>query len=235
MRLLAGIAAALALTAGCAARIGDRIVSADGTVAVGRLLSIGNGSAEFEGFSLPVPEEPARVLFRSGASYRGDVVVRDRVLEVGFEGGVATARLRDVACIIWGDTAAGSVILDVPAAAGWLNTHLEVRQGSLLSISSGGRAVFGTGSSGPEGLERTGTSLSTVTDARDGSLVARIGDAGDPFPVGASWGGMPGSSGELWLAVNTPAGRQASGVYTASIALGEVPGRGSIAIYPGKR
>jgi hypothetical protein len=235
MRLIAGVFALLALSLGCAARIGDRMVSADGTVAVGRLLSIDDGSARFEQFTLPVPDGPARVVFRSGASYRGEVTVTDRVLEVSFEGGSAGARVKDVACIIWGSDAAESVLLDVPAAAGWLNTHLEVVQGSPLSISSGGRAVFGTGSSGPEGLERTGTAVSTVTEARDGSLVARIGDAGEPFSVGSSWGGLAGASGELWLAVNTPEVRQASGTYTVSISLGEVPGRGSVAIYPGKR
>lgn len=211
------------------------MVSSDGTVAVGRLLSIDDVSAEFEGFSLPVPDRPARVMLRSGAAYTGSVAVTNRVLDLSFEGGSVSAPLKQVACIVWGATYAESALFDVPAASGWLDTHIEVRQGSPVSICSGGRAVFGTGTSGPEGLERTGTSVSTVPEARDGTLMARIGESGEPFSVGAQWGGISGSEGELWLAVNTPSGRPVTGVYTASVAVGEAPGQGCVAIYPGKR
>jgi len=94
-------ASILALAAACA-KPGDRMVSADGTVAVGRLVAVSGGEADFGSFTLPVPQAPARVTLRSGASYYGDVSMADRMLQIAFDGGTAGARMKDVSSIVWG-------------------------------------------------------------------------------------------------------------------------------------
>ncbi len=234
MRLLAASAVLLAILAGCA-RPGDRLVTGGGEVLLGRLESLGGGTAEFRGFSCPVPSSEARVVLRSGASFTGSVTVSEGRLVCSRAGGEVSARLKDVSCVIWGATGAESALLDIPAAAGWVNTHIVVERGAQVVLLAGGAATFATGASGPEGLERTGTSLSRIPEARDGSLVARIGEDGAPFTAGEEWNGVADASGELWLAVNLPETSTPAGSYTVSVTVGETPGRDAVVLFPARR
>jgi hypothetical protein len=226
--------AAVAFTASCTKQA-DRLVTADGQVVVGKLLALESGVAEFRGFTATVPVVEARVTLRGGASYRGEVSVADGMLTVDARGGAVTARLRDVSCVAWGATGASSSLLDVPAAAGWLNTHIEVGEGMIVSLAAGGQAAFASGSSGPEGVRQQATTASLVPEALDGSLVARIGTDGPAFTVGTSWSGTADRAGELWLAVNLPDAGTPSGVYTVSVTVDQDPADGPAALYPARR
>jgi hypothetical protein len=226
--------AAVAIAASCSKQA-DRLVTADGQVVVGKLLALDAGVAQFKGFTAPVPAVEARVTLRGGASYRGEVAVADGMLTIDARGGAVTARLRDVSCVAWGATGASSVLLDVPASAGWLNTHVEVGEGTIISLAAGGQAAFASGSSGPEGVRQQATTTSLVPEALDGSLVARIGTEGPAFTVGTAWSGAADRSGELWLAVNLPEAGTPSGVYTVSITAGQDPSEGPAALYPARR
>ena len=234
MRLLAASAVVLAVISGCAKPM-DRLVTGGGEVLLGRLETLGGGTAEFRGFSCPVPSSDARVVLRSGGSFTGTVTVSDGRLVCTGAGGEVSARLKDVSCVVWGATGAESALFDVPACAGWVNSHIIVERGAQVILLAGGAATFATGSSGPEGLERTGTSLSRIPEARDGSLVARIGEEGVPFTVGEEWSGTADASGELWLAVNLPETSTPAGSYTVSVTVGETPGRDAVVLFPARR
>lgn len=234
MRLLAASAILFAVISGCTKPV-DRLVTGEGEVLLGRLESLGGGTAEFIGFSCPVPRSEARVVLRSGASFTGDVTISDGRLVCTRAGGEVSAKLRDVSCVVWGATGAESALFEIPAAAGWINTHIVLERGTQVILLAGGTASFATGASGPEGLERTGTSLSRIPEARDGCLVARIGEDGAPFTVGEEWSGAADASGELWLAVNLPETSTPSGSYTVSVTVGEAVGRDAVALFPARR
>lgn len=221
-----------AAAAGCR-RPPDRLAT-DGGVVAGRLVGMAGTTVEFEGFSVEVPGGSARVLLRSGALYEGAVTLSDGDLAVDQGDMTARAALRDVAVVSWGATSVSGTLLDVHAASGWTDTHLLVREGAQLLLVAGGCASLPTGTSGPGGLDRTATGISLAPEARDGSLIARIGPDGPVFTVGESWSGAAPASGGLLLAVNTPAG-EGSGFYTVSVNLETPDGGGHAALYPARR
>lgn len=234
MRRILALAAAAGLAAGCS-RTPDRMVAADGSVVMGRLRSLSGGEAVFEGFSTGVPSSQAVVLLRSGVRTRGAVTIEDRVLTVDGPGYDTTVPLREVASISWGPSSVQNLLMDVSAAAGWTCTHVEVVEGSQVVILAGGRTNMGTGSTGPSGTERTSSSVALAPEARDGELVARIGEDGRPFAVGESWAGVAGTGGCLWLAVSVPSEGVSQGFYTVSVTVGEAPGDGAVVIYPARK
>jgi len=232
MKRLAILAAALALAA--CGRAPDRLVDGSGRVVSGRLTALDGASATFKGFSVEIPGGRASVLLRSGALYRGDVSLESGTLSVSGDGIEASARLRDVAVITWGPASVRNLLLDVHAGSGWCDTHLYVERGARVVILAGGSSVVGTGTVGPEGLERTATTISLSPESLDGSLVGRIGEDGDPFTIGESWASVAETDGYLELAVNAPSTGAAAGYYTVSITVESDGTENLPAIFPGR-
>lgn len=211
------VAVLLALTITACGRQPDRLVDGSGRVVYGRLTGIDAARAEFDGFSVPLPEGDASVLIRSGALYRGQISLESGILTVSESGRETGLEIRDVAAVTWGPSATQSLLLDVHACAGWTDTHVDLAEGSRIVVLAAGRSVMGTGATDPEGLERTATTLSLAPASPDGSLIGRIGSDGEPFTIGDSWSGIAGREGNLELAVNAPSQGAPSGCYTVSI------------------
>ena len=227
--------ALLALAAsGCKAPA-DRIVTGDGEIVIGRLESLGDGTARIAGVTVSVPSAPARVWGRSGSTHYGTVAVSGGTLSVRTPGGTMEMPLNSVSMILWGETTVESRVFDVPARAGWICTHLLVTPGDFITVSSGGRTLTEAGYSEPDGIEEFSSTVSLAPQAVGGSLVMRIGPEGDVIQVGSHWSGNAPAGGELFLAVNTLLeGEGASeGRYTAVVTAGSRPGRGATAIFPG--
>lgn len=225
---------ALALSVSACGRQPDRLVDGSGRVVYGRLIGMDAAMAEFDGFSVPLPEGDASVLLRSGALYRGGVSLDSGVLTVSGPGGEAGLDIRDVAAVTWGPSSTQSLLLDVHACAGWTDTHVDVEEGSRIVVLAAGRSIVGTGATDPEGLERTATTLSLAPASPDGSLIGRIGTDGESFTIGDSWSGIAGRSGNLELAVNAPSQGASSGCYTVSITAEGGGGDAPFAIFPAK-
>ena len=228
-----GLLLVLAL-AGCKKPV-DRIFTADGQVIAGRIAQLSQRVLVLEDSSLVrLPDGPARVHLRSGASYVGSVEITDeRKLHVNCDLGDLGFELRNVAVISWADEAASHVLLDVPACAGWLNTHVAVSEGDLISLAAGGSATMLGQVSGPEGLERMTGASSTAPEANDGRLMLRVGERGAEHTVGRSWSAESPAEGEIFLAVNSPLSGS-DGTYTVSLMISRRESSGSMAfaIYP---
>lgn len=225
---------AAALTVAACGRAPDRLVDGSGRVVSGRLETLSGTIAAFDGFSIELPGGRASVLLRSGALYRGDVSLESGTISVSGEGMDFSAGLRDVAAITWGPVSVRDLLLDVHAGSGWCDTHVYVERGARVVILSGGSSVVGTGTVGPEGLERTATTISLSPESPDGSLVGRIGEDGDPFTIGESWAAVADTEGYLELAVNAPSSGAATGFYTVSITVEGDGAEGCSAIFPAR-
>lgn len=102
----------------------------------------------------------------------------------------------------------------LPANAGWVDSGFALQAGQQLTITAFGQAitapinVFGPGSvSGPDGQlsicpNFAGAPACAMDHAPYGALVGKIGANGTPFLIGSSFTFSPGSSGDLYLAVN---------------------------------
>jgi hypothetical protein len=102
----------------------------------------------------------------------------------------------------------------LPADAGWVDSGFVLQSGQAVTITAYGQAitarinVYSSGAvSGPDGQRSIcpnydGAPACAMEYAPYGALVGRIGADGTPFLIGSSLTFIPGSSGELYLAVN---------------------------------
>lgn len=232
--LLAALAALAA--SGCKAP-SDRIHSADGSVAVGRLETIGGGAAVISGLTVQVPSAPARVWGRNGASLVGVVTLQDGTVEVQTGGGSVEMPLKSVAAIIWGETGVTSGVFEVPARAGWTGTGIEVKRGDFITVSAGGTVSTEAGASGPDGVVEFSATTSLAPQAVGGALIMRIGSDGEVVQAGSRWTGNAPSDGEIQLAVNAhlPGSTVSDGGYTAAVTAGPGLESGMTAVFPAGR
>jgi hypothetical protein len=91
----------------------------------------------------------------------------------------------------------------VAAAGGWTRTGVTVRRGAQLQVNAQGqwstaRAIAPFGPTGTR--ERQPDALAPAINV--GALIGKIGDAGQPFIVGATYSGAATADGELLLAFN---------------------------------
>lgn len=233
--VLAAALAAMAVS-GCKAP-SDRIHSADGSVAVGRLETIGNGAAVISGMTVQVPSAPARVWGRNGASLLGMVTLEDGVVEVETGGGSVEMPLKSVAAIIWGETGVTSGVFDVPARAGWVSTGIQVKRGDFITVSAGGTVSTEAGGSGPDGVVEFSATTSLAPQAVGGALIMRIGSDGEVIQAGSRWTGNSPVDGEVQLAVNAhlPGSPVSDGGYTAAVTAGPGLETEMTAVFPAGR
>lgn len=96
----------------------------------------------------------------------------------------------------------------VPANGGWIRTGLALKRGERLQIDAQGRWSAGAAlsaavpSAGPGGFANQRTPTALLPGAPVGALIARVGDTGRPFVVGASFSGVSPADGPLYLAFN---------------------------------
>jgi hypothetical protein len=172
-------AAAVLLLASCKEPPGDRIVTWEGENVTGQIVAMEPGRALFEsGVTVPLPSSTARVYMRGGASSRGEVTMEEGTLRVLSPYGEITCPFESVRAVVWGADGAESLLFDVHAAAGWQNTHIEVREGDFISVTGIGSVSGGTGTTGPEGSEYHSTASALVPTATNGELVMRVGEDG---------------------------------------------------------
>jgi hypothetical protein len=109
----------------------------------------------------------------------------------------------------------GITTANVPASGSWYDSGAYLRSDLALVTATG--AVFGPpGVSGPNGVAGCAAPAgSPDPGAPCDALIGRIGTTGTPFVVGNSDYVPVYSSGELYLAVNTPFG--VGGGYHATI------------------
>ena len=235
MRKLPVVLLLLALAAGCGKKRFDRIVTPDGQVVAGKITALDDTGVTVDGLAVPVPAaEEARIVLSNGAVYTGVVSGGPETYSIVTEMGEISVEARGVTAIYWPPSARSVDLIDVPANSGWYNTHLQVEEGALVTLAAAGRALTDIGLAGPSGQERFSSSISQVPAATDGQLVMRVGQDAEPVVVGESWQGSTETSGELFLAINSPPD-STSGYYTVSLVVDQPAEHGHWAIYPANR
>ena len=188
-RLVTGVAVMLALTAGLQA---DTLYLRDGTRVQGELLSVRNGTIEFE---------ERRGFGGSGRTLRFD---RDEVVRIEFE----TARRSGGNEFLSGGRPSGmrekQVIVsgDVP----WNDAGIEVRAGSTIYFEAQGQVRWGRDRrDGPAGERNSPSNPNRPMGNRNAAaLIGKVGNAStDYFFIGDETGPIRmRSSGRLYLGVN---------------------------------
>jgi len=232
MRELPAAVLLLLLALGCGEEPADRLVTPDGQVIVGTVTSIDGSGVQIDGLVRPAPaDEPARVVLTGGSSVIGVVTADGEGYGLVTDAGRMDLEKGKVASIYWPPTESVTDLVDVPANGGWYNTHLNVDEGTVITVAAAGRANTDTGVAAPGGQEQYSSAISQVPEATNGQLVMRVGEDAPPVAVGASWRGAVESGGEVYLAVNSPPD-SALGYYTVSLVMEEPAGRGHWALYP---
>ncbi|MBN2587751.1 MAG: hypothetical protein JXA64_06445 [Candidatus Fermentibacteraceae bacterium] len=201
-----------ACVAGCKRRP-DRLVTAEGRVLSGRLESVDGGAVRISGSEIALEQDEGRVFHREvGIDCRGYVRYADGTFTIGNGTGTMEISDDDVASIIWSPPSSEArMTLEVPAAAGWVGTGMELTQGDRLVISASGNVSMETGACGPSGIDYFSTTMALVPGATNGELVMAVGET-SPVAAGSSWTGDSPGSGELMLAVNRPNRESVAGV-----------------------
>ncbi|MBN1433124.1 hypothetical protein JW921_00075 [Candidatus Fermentibacterales bacterium] len=224
------------LAAGCRKPL-DKYFTSDGNVVAGKVLELSGGRLLLaDSTSVMVPQGPARLMLRSGASYYGQVRIEDDRVFVDCPAGDRSFPLELASVVSWADESVDHVVVDIPACAGWLNSHVAVEEGDLISLAAGGSTSALGEMYGPEGSEAMSGTASLVPEAMIGRLVLRIGQDGPVLSVGRDWSRESPADGELFLAVNSPVSGS-DGVYTVSIMISRQrqDGSGPVALYIAKR
>jgi len=201
----------LLAAAGCRQKP-DRLITADGRVLSGELLSIHGTTVEFSGSSIELETDQGRLYLKEGLSRRGTIGYEDGVFTLAEGSGAAEVPISDVATVIWSHPSSeASVTLEVPAAEGWVPTGLEAAESQRICISATGRVSIETGSSGPQGIDYFSTASALFPGATNGQLILRVGES-TPVAAGSSWAGVSPGDGELFLAVNRADASSSGGV-----------------------
>ena len=202
----------LAALNGCKRRP-DRLVTAEGRVLSGRLEEVDGGTVRISGAEATLECEVGRVYPREGgAGCRGYITFSQGTFTVGTGQEDVEIPGDQVASIVWGDPSGETAVtIEVPAAAGWVATGMEVTSGDRLVVSATGSVSMETGACGPSGIDYFSTAMALVPGATNGQLVMSVGESG-PVAAGSSWTGDSPGSGELLLAVNRPNRESVAGV-----------------------
>ncbi len=201
-----------ACLAGCKRRP-DRLITAQGQVLSGKLESVDGGVVRISGSEIALEQDEGRVFSREGGiDCRGYIRYADGTFTIG--NGTGTLEIPDdeVASIIWSPSSSEArITLEVPAAAGWVSTGMEITEGDRLVVDASGMVSMETGACGPSGIDYFSTAMALVPGATNGELVMAVGET-SPVAAGSSWTGDSPGSGELLLAVNRPNRESVAGV-----------------------
>jgi hypothetical protein len=191
----------------------DRLVTAEGRVLSGRLEDVDGSSVRISGAQATLECEVGRVYPREGGTgCRGYITFSQGTFTIGTGHEDVEIKGDEVSSIVWGDTSDETTItVEVPAAAGWVATGMEVSSGDRLVLSATGSVSMETGACGPSGIDYFSTAMALVPGATNGQLVMSVGDSG-PVAAGSSWTGDSPGNGELLLAVNRPNRESVAGV-----------------------
>lgn len=179
------------------------LVTRDGAVHVGKLYDVGG-------------TRPLRISFTTDGSTRD--FTSNEVARIYFEkpaaGGAAAAP--GVA------QQSGPGRIQVPAAAGWVNTGLMVSDGQQVSIATSGEvrlSADGADVATPAGSKQGRYSPNApLPSALAGALIGRVGN-GEPFGIGNQTSFPAPASGLLFLAVNDDNRGDNSGAYSVDVAV----------------
>lgn len=202
----------LLLATGCETKP-DRLVTADGRVLSGRLESIEGRHVGFSNGEATLEFDEGRVyLLKDGTTYRGLIRYSGDDVLVETSSGSVEIPLDKVSMIIWSDPSMEtSVLVDVPAAEGWISSGISLTEQERLILHATGTVSVETGSCGPAGIDYFSTAMALVPGATNGQLVMRVGEC-TPVAAGSTWTGDSPGSGELFLAVNRPDRTSTAGV-----------------------
>ena len=116
---------------------------------------------------------------------------------------------------------AGSPIAQVvPAREQWTDTGLDLRPGQQIRITASGEISSLQGvRNGPEGSSEDPYGISLLPTERHAALIAKVGDDGQPFLVGAGTSHRAADGGHLYLGVNDLAVMDNSGYYRVQVVL----------------
>jgi PA-IL-like protein len=186
-RWMAGVAFALVLSVGVQA---DTLYLRDGSRVQGELVSVRNGTVEFE----------ERRSFGSGRTLRLD---RDEVVRIEFEN-IRRGGGNDFAA---GGRPSGMRERQtvVSADVGWNDTGIDVRSGQTIYFEAQGQVRWGRDRrDGPAGERNSPSNPNRPMGNRNAAaLIGRIGSGNDMFFIGDDAGPIRmRSSGRLFLGVN---------------------------------
>ena len=125
-------------------------------------------------------------------------------------------------------SAAPSLVIEVRADAGWVDSRINVKAGQTITLKSSGKVTLGPGlQADPSGLSNAPSSSKALAPGKPfGALVGRIGLAGDAFRIGTSFSFVAPLSGRLFLAANDSLTSDNSGAWAVHV---EMPGPGTSA------
>jgi len=197
--------------AGCRS-IPDRMITADGQILSGKLISIEGQHIVFNNSESFVEYEEGRVFLREGDSFRGYISGNRSSIKITTASGVEEFPVKEIESIIWSNPSdETTTTLDIHAVDGWVNTGLEISDCERLIITATGTVSMETGTCGPSGIDYFSTSTALVPGATNGELVMAVGESG-PVAAGRAWSGDSPGNGELMLAVNIPNCESTAGV-----------------------
>ncbi len=126
----------------------------------------------------------------------------------GGGGGGGDKEARDGGGTTVATTVPGRVSLAVPGGQAWTDTHVDVQVNQTVVISASGRIRHHDDpplTAGPEGNPDPGLrqfNLPKLEGYNHASLIAKIGEAGEPFYVGPQLTLTAPTSGRLFLGIN---------------------------------
>lgn len=116
--------------------------------------------------------------------------------------------------------AASEAVVKVPASQSWADTGLAVDKGRTFSIVASGRVWANAALSyGPEGEPNRPEwkQYSLIPEAPHLGLIAKVGEDGTPFFVGAAYEAPSTATGRLFLGVNDRDVANNRGEFTATV------------------
>jgi CHAT domain-containing protein len=111
--------------------------------------------------------------------------------------------------------------LKVPANQLWTDSGTDLQPGQQVRLTASGEIYSASGvRNDPDGAPNQDDALSLLPATGHAALIAKIGDAGLPFPVGRRASVHAPRGGRLYLGVNDLAFRDNSGYYQVEVVVG---------------
>jgi hypothetical protein len=114
--------------------------------------------------------------------------------------------------------------VEVPGSQNWVDTKIDVAAGDLVKFGASGEIKYADAAeaASPDGLRRGWTDMIRILPMNDsgrGALIARIGEGEQarPFLVGKQRESRMPVAGRLFLGLNHPRGRTATGSFTVVV------------------
>ena len=114
----------------------------------------------------------------------------------------------------------GPILVEVPATATFSDTGLEVERGDMVEVEANGTISFADGATqvGPDGHAPDDSDALSVLRCPDhASLIGRLGEDGQPFPIGSQALFVATETDRLFLGVNDTVTTDNSGSFTARV------------------